>query len=173
MSLPLTRRIAKTVLLTAAGAASVVGAAGAASAAELPSTADVGGLSKLDQAAGQTVRGTATEGVQALTPMSSSTPLDNTSGAARSGVTAVGNDTDRVAPETRQFAGETTTGAAEGLQKQAPKAENLPTKQLPAKQVTGKTTQPSTLEKTVPVKGGLLDGQVLPKGLGTASIAGL
>lgn len=50
MSLPLTRRIAKTVLLTAAGAASVVGAAGAASAAALPSTPDVGGLSNVDGA---------------------------------------------------------------------------------------------------------------------------
>ncbi len=36
MSLPLTRRIARTALLIAAGAAPVVGAAGAASAAELP-----------------------------------------------------------------------------------------------------------------------------------------
>ena len=51
MSLPLTRRIARAVLLDAAGAASVVGAAGAASAAELPSTADLGGLSALDAAA--------------------------------------------------------------------------------------------------------------------------
>ncbi|OEV14277.1 ATP-binding protein, partial [Streptomyces nanshensis] len=47
MSNPLTRRIARTALLTAAGAATVVGAAGAASAVELPAS-PVGGVSNLD-----------------------------------------------------------------------------------------------------------------------------
>ncbi|MDG4866190.1 ATP-binding protein, partial [Streptomyces sp. T-3] len=45
MSLPLTRRIARAALLTAAGAASAVGAAGSASAVDLPATPDLGGLS--------------------------------------------------------------------------------------------------------------------------------
>ncbi|NSC23720.1 ATP-binding protein [Streptomyces albus subsp. chlorinus] len=44
MSHALTRRIARTALLTAAGAATVVGAAGAASAVNLPAS-PVGGLS--------------------------------------------------------------------------------------------------------------------------------
>ncbi|WP_320778265.1 ATP-binding protein [Streptomyces sp. CRN 30] len=49
MSLPLTHRIARAALLTAAGAASVVGAAGSASAApELPAAPNVGGLTALD-----------------------------------------------------------------------------------------------------------------------------
>ncbi|MBH0244931.1 hypothetical protein I3W98_21880, partial [Streptomyces cavourensis] len=60
MSLPLTRRIARTALLIAAGAAPVVGAAGAASAAELPRTPDLGGLTALDGAGlGNTVDGAA------------------------------------------------------------------------------------------------------------------
>ncbi|MFG3004812.1 ATP-binding protein [Streptomyces calvus] len=56
MSLPLTRRIARAALLVAAGAAAGVGAAGSASAApELPAAPNVGGLTALDQAAGNTV----------------------------------------------------------------------------------------------------------------------
>ncbi|MGP3972934.1 ATP-binding protein [Streptomyces sp. 8N114] len=47
MSNPLTRRIARTALLTAAGAATVVGAAGTASAVETPAS-PVGGISNLD-----------------------------------------------------------------------------------------------------------------------------
>src|ERR1044072_3000543 len=50
MSLPLTRRIARTALLVAASAAPVVGAAGAASAVDpaLPHTPKLGGLSAVD-----------------------------------------------------------------------------------------------------------------------------
>ncbi|MEU3206991.1 hypothetical protein ABZ702_24600, partial [Streptomyces cyaneofuscatus] len=66
MSLPLTRRIARTALLIAAGAAPVVGAAGAASAAELPQTPDLGGLTALDGAGlGNTVDSAAQQGTQA------------------------------------------------------------------------------------------------------------
>ncbi|WP_031506095.1 hypothetical protein [Streptomyces megasporus] len=50
MSLPLSRRIARTALLLAAGAASAVGATGSANAAELLPTKDLGGLSNLDGA---------------------------------------------------------------------------------------------------------------------------
>ncbi|WP_328768845.1 ATP-binding protein [Streptomyces sp. NBC_00286] len=57
MSLPLTRRIARTALLVAAGAAAGVGAAGSASAApQLPAAPDLGGVSSLDNA-GTTVDG--------------------------------------------------------------------------------------------------------------------
>ncbi|MFD6553807.1 ATP-binding protein, partial [Streptomyces sp. NPDC058398] len=51
MSLPLTRRIARVVLLVAAGAAPVVGAAGSACAApSLPAATGLGGLTALDGA---------------------------------------------------------------------------------------------------------------------------
>lgn len=57
MSLPLTRRIARTALLVAAGAAAGVGAAGSASAApQLPAAPDLGGMSALDNT-GTTVDG--------------------------------------------------------------------------------------------------------------------
>ena len=64
MSNPLTRRIARTALLTAAGAATVVGAAGAASAVELPAS-PVGGINNLvgegvGDALDQTARNTTT-----------------------------------------------------------------------------------------------------------------
>ncbi|MFE9772782.1 ATP-binding protein [Streptomyces sp. NPDC005931] len=53
MSLPLTRRIARTALLVAAGAAAGIGAAGsAAAAAELPATPNLGAPTALDGAAG-------------------------------------------------------------------------------------------------------------------------
>ncbi|NEB67191.1 ATP-binding protein, partial [Streptomyces fulvissimus] len=66
MSLPLTRRIARTALLIAAGAAPVVGAAGAAGAAELPQAPDLGGLTALDGASlGNTLDSTAQQGTKA------------------------------------------------------------------------------------------------------------
>ncbi|MEU3224148.1 ATP-binding protein [Streptomyces sp. NPDC006976] len=60
MSLPLTRRIARTALLIAAGAAPVVGAAGAAGAAELPQAPDLGGLTSVEGSGlGKTAEGAA------------------------------------------------------------------------------------------------------------------
>lgn len=60
MSLPLTRRIARTALLIAAGAAPVVGAAGAAGAAELPQAPELGGLTTVEGAGlGKAVEGAA------------------------------------------------------------------------------------------------------------------
>ncbi|MTE20851.1 ATP-binding protein [Streptomyces sp. TRM43335] len=51
MSLPLSRRIARTALLVAAGAASAVGATGSANATELlPTDKTLGGVSNLDGA---------------------------------------------------------------------------------------------------------------------------
>ncbi|MEV7414192.1 ATP-binding protein [Streptomyces sp. NPDC089919] len=50
MSHPLTRRIARTALLLAAGAAPVVGAAGAASAADATSLPQLGSLTAADGA---------------------------------------------------------------------------------------------------------------------------
>lgn len=49
-----TRRIAKSALLTAAGAAGVIGAAaGSAQAVDLPQTPDLGGVSNLDNLSGE------------------------------------------------------------------------------------------------------------------------
>ncbi|WP_399065002.1 ATP-binding protein [Streptomyces winkii] len=194
MSLPLTRRIAKTVLLTAAGAASVVGAAGAASAAELPTTADVGGLSNLDKGVGGDVAGTASEGAQALTPMSSTTPLD-TNSVPDAGVRA-GTDNARAGQEAAKLVGNTASGAQTGMQKQTPNVQqslpNVQTQGLPTDSL-GQLGQPgqatpaqSTPAQSTPAKGTpaktqpangqgnnqLLGGKVLPNGLGTIGLGG-
>jgi hypothetical protein len=129
MSLPLTRRIAKTVLLTAAGAASVVGTAGAASAAELPTTADVGGLSNLDKGVGDQVSNAASEGAQALTPMSSTSPLQ-TDGVPEVGASAKTNN-GKAASEAEKLVGNT---AENGLRQNPDLGKPLPdvrTKGLP------------------------------------------
>lgn len=61
-----TRRIAKSALLTAAGAAGVVGAAaGSAQAVDLPQTPDLGGVSNLDNLNGENLE-TATQSVTGL-----------------------------------------------------------------------------------------------------------
>jgi hypothetical protein len=188
MSLPLTRRIAKTVLLTAAGAASVVGTAGAASAAELPTTADVGGLSNLDHGVGH-VDDTASEGAQALTPMSSSSPL-STKSVPDAGVKA----------DTSDRHGDTSTGAHVATKKaqlpdvqkstpQAPTTRGL----LPTDQLQGTPGQATPAQKTpaqgTPAQGtpaqaapgnpaqgspltGLSDRTLLPKGLGFVGFGG-
>ncbi|RAJ71518.1 hypothetical protein K378_00338 [Streptomyces sp. Amel2xB2] len=184
MSLPLTRRIAKTVLLTAAGAASVVGTAGAANAAELPSTADVGGLSTLDDGLGNQVADTASEGASALTPMSSTAPLAAAPSAPDAGVSA-GTHNKEIVPEATRFATGTVSGAGRGME-QAPQVERhlpdvhthglptddapqtkpaqTPAKQTPAKQTPAKkpaqqNAAPAGLTQNLPVNG------VLPKGL--------
>lgn len=174
MSLPLTRRIAKTVLLTAAGAASVVGTAGAASAAELPTTADVGGLSNLDSSVGSNVGGTATEGAQALAPMSSNSPLD-TSGVPDAGVSA-GTENARAAHEAGKLVGDTATGAQTGAQKQTPhlqqsvpdvRTRGLPTDSMPQSQpaLGNPVTPEQDQAKKQPTR------TLLPNGLGLVSLS--
>ncbi|NLU72099.1 ATP-binding protein [Streptomyces sp. HNM0575] len=180
MSLPLTRRIAKTVLLTAAGAASVVGAAGAASAAELPTTADVGGLSNLDNGVESHVSGAA-EGAQALTPKSSTSPLQKTDSLPEAGASADTNN-GRTVEEASKLAGSTATGTNEGLQKQTPnvqkqlpdvRTQGLPAdalgqanagKALPAQAATAKQAPTQKLSTdNLPTK------TLLPNGLGVVS----
>jgi hypothetical protein len=173
MSLPLTRRIAKTVLLTAAGAASVVGTAGAASAAELPTTADVGGLSNLDTGVEDQVSHAASEGAQALTPMSSTSPLQ-TDGVPEVGASAETNN-GKAASEAEKFLDNT---AQNGLQ-QGPDVEKpLPdvrTKGLPTDEtLKGDPARALPLERaTQALTGGQLgqgvlgsSGQGGPLGLG-------
>lgn len=188
MSLPLTRRIAKTVLLTAAGAASVVGTAGAASAAELPSNADVGGLSTLDNELGGQVAGAASQGADALAPMSSNSPLSGPT-TPDAGVSAKTNN-DKVVPETARFATGTVTDTGAGME-QAPKLERhtpdvrtqgLPTdsapKTLPAKvpsQVPAQTPVQKPVEQAAKPLGlptqGLPTSNLLPRGLNVAGLA--
>ncbi|NLU67313.1 ATP-binding protein [Streptomyces sp. HNM0574] len=98
MSLPLTRRIAKAALLTAAGAATVVGAAGASSAAEMPKTPDVGGLTNVD---GQNLGGTVDSAAQETT----GTVADTGSAALQGTLPAAG--------ETLGSAGKTAVPAAQ------------------------------------------------------------
>lgn len=140
MSLPLTRRIAKTVLLTAAGAASVVGTTGAASAAELPSTADVGGLSNLDTPLDHSVDG-ARSTAEGLTPKSTTSTLDKS------------------APKVQKAVIDDTRSAAPGALSTADKAAGNPVstvgQQVPA--VPG--TQLSQAPKTV--LGGVAPGSDL------------
>ncbi|MER7997611.1 ATP-binding protein [Streptomyces sp. NPDC004749] len=67
MSLSLTRRIARTALIVAAGAAPVLGAAGAANAAALPESTGLGAVSALDGGTlGDTVGKTAGSAGEAL-----------------------------------------------------------------------------------------------------------
>jgi hypothetical protein len=193
MSLPLTCRIAKTVLLTAAGAASVVGTAGVASAAELPTTADVGGLSKLDSGVTGDVEGTASEGAKALTPMSSSSPLHGTS-VPDAGM-SVDTNNGKVAPDAAKLAGSAAGGTGQGLQQQTPhvqkhmpqvRTQGLPTDNQAqgtpllgtigqngtAKATTGKGTpaQGTPAQGKASGLGNLPGKNVLPNGLGTVAL---
>ncbi|MDX3583216.1 ATP-binding protein [Streptomyces europaeiscabiei] len=131
MSLPLTRRIARAALLTAAGAASVVGAAGSASAApELPATPNLGGLSAVDGAnAGTTVDG-ATQNVTGVAS-------DAGTKAAKQTLPSVsktgGKTVKTTTPVAQKAAGETAGSAGTVLgdtSKTATKG-GLPTGQLP------------------------------------------
>ncbi|MFB8125753.1 ATP-binding protein [Streptomyces bacillaris] len=112
MSLPLTRRIARTALLIAAGAAPVVGAAGAASAAELPRTPDLGGLTALDGAGlGNTVDSAARQGTQAASETGG-----RLVGTALPAAGATVGKTARVAaPAVQETVGQTAGSAGEAL----------------------------------------------------------
>ncbi|HEV7627555.1 MAG TPA: ATP-binding protein [Streptomyces sp.] len=124
MSLPLTRRIAKTVLLTAAGAASVVGTAGAASAAELPSTDAVGGLTKLDTAdVGSTVGG-ASRDANGFVPKSTTSDLGKAAPTVEKTVT---DQSRTVAPRTTKLAQAPASDARSALRDNA----SAPAAQLP------------------------------------------
>ena len=81
MSLSLTRRIVRTALLVAAGAAPVVGAAGAASAAVLPTNAPLTGLSTLDKAPVDGVVHSASTGVTRTADQAGGTTVRDAAGA--------------------------------------------------------------------------------------------
>ncbi|HEX5568079.1 MAG TPA: ATP-binding protein [Streptomyces sp.] len=145
MSLPLSRRIAQTALLVAAGAVSAVGAAGSANAAEfLPSTKDLGGLSDLDGAnLGNTV--------------------DETSRSTTDGVGKAGGSTVRKAvPTAGRTVGSAGKTAAPAAQRTAGKAVGTANTLAgkAAKSTAGKKKLPST--KRLPKADSLLDTDKLP-----------
>ncbi|WP_328719580.1 ATP-binding protein [Streptomyces sp. NBC_00247] len=128
MSLPLTRRIARAVLLIAA-AAPVIGAAGAASAAGLPQTPDLGGLTNLDSAnLSSTLDGTAQQGAKTLNETGGKLVGTAVPVAAKT----VNQAGELVAPEAKDKAGKTTGQAAEVLGGTANKATggSLPVERL-------------------------------------------
>ena len=118
MSLPLTRRIAKAALLTAASAASVVGVAGAASAADQQQPANLGGLTNVD---GADVNGA----LQDTTSPTGSLTSAAGDGAVRSGVPAATEATTGAVDETVRG----TT--QEGLPDTGLRTDQLPTGGLP------------------------------------------
>ncbi|GGJ10034.1 ATP-binding protein [Streptomyces brasiliensis] len=123
MSLPLTRRIARTALLVAAGAAAGVGAAGSAGAApSLPATPNLGGLTALDTASvGNTVDGAA----QHVTGVAGTTGGQ----AVQKAVPAVGKAVKKAAPTARQAAG--SAGDILGATAGSVTKGGLPTSSLP------------------------------------------
>lgn len=112
MSLPLTRRIARAVLLVAAGAAPVVGAAGAANAAALPAATDLAGLSTLDTARASGVVDDAAAGL-------ADAAGDTGSKTLNSAVPAAGDTLDsgvrNATPVARQAAGDVSDTAGRTL----------------------------------------------------------
>lgn len=122
MSLPLTRRIVRTALLIAAGAAPVVGAAGAAGAAELPQAPELGGLTSVDGAGlGKTVDGVSKQGTRTGGKVVGTTlPV-----ASRT----LGETTGKAAPAAARTVGKATTGGATGALGDATKG-GLPTDRL-------------------------------------------
>ncbi|OEU88740.1 hypothetical protein [Streptomyces oceani] len=113
MSLPLTRRIAKAALLTAASAASVVGVAGAASAAD-QQPGNLGGLTNVD---GADVNGA----LKDTTSHAGSLASAAGDGAVRSGVPAATGATTGAVDETVRGA------TREGLPDTGLRTDQLPT----------------------------------------------
>ncbi|WP_328553620.1 MULTISPECIES: ATP-binding protein [unclassified Streptomyces] len=142
MSLPLTRRIARVVLLVAAGAAPVVGAAGSACAADLPVATNLGGLTALDGAnVGNTVDG-ATQNVTGIADRSGghtvkkSVPATGRTGgkAAKKATPAAQKAAGDVAGQAGGLVGATAQSAAGGgLPTGSVTTGGLPTGQLPLK----------------------------------------
>lgn len=123
MSLPLTRRIAQAALLTAAGAASVVGTAGSAAAVDLEPATDLGGLSSLDTAgvadtAGHTA-GTATAvvGQAGADTLDGGMPTNRVLSEAGQQAAPVAEEAvDHTVRTANDELGDTVFGAAQGVQ---------------------------------------------------------
>ncbi|MFD5506418.1 ATP-binding protein [Streptomyces sp. NPDC059761] len=112
MSLPLTRRIARTALLLAAGAAPVVGAAGAASAADLGSVPQLGPLTS---------------------PVASDAtgPAGDVVGTGEAAATTATDTAAKAVPGAPAEITDTATGLLGGLPAKGLPAKGLPTGNLP------------------------------------------
>ncbi|MEE1927731.1 ATP-binding protein [Streptomyces sp. TRM 70351] len=106
----LTRRIAQSALLTAAGAASVIGAAaGSAQAVQLPATPDLGGVSNLDNLDAEN----AGEGLDSAARSVTSLAGEAGGEAVRQGVPAAGETVGTLGKAALPLA-QDTTGTATG-----------------------------------------------------------
>lgn len=138
MSLPLSRRIARVVLLVAAGAAPVIGAAGSACAAPgLPAAPGLGGLTALDGAnVGHTLDG-ATQNVPGIAGASGGATVAKTlpsaGKAAQKAAPAVQKMAGSTAGHAGGLVGDTAKTASDGLPADAVTKGGVPTGQLPLK----------------------------------------
>ena len=153
MSFPLTRRIAQAALIVAAGAVPVVAAVGTASAAELPQTADLGGLTQLDgdslastvqdvaHQTGQQAGGTGSEAVAAGIPTAADTLGATTAAAVPEVNRLVGSTAEQAGATAGGMASGATDRAAAPVSDSGPldalSAGSLPLGQLPLDQVAG------------------------------------
>ncbi|MET9530660.1 MULTISPECIES: ATP-binding protein [unclassified Streptomyces] len=135
MSLSLTRRIARTALLIAAGAAPVVGAAGVASAAELPQTPNLGGVTALDGAGLGNSVDSAARTTTGMAGDAGSKAVKKAVPAAGKTVGAVGKTAapaaQKAAGDTAGSAGTLVGGTAQGVGGGLPSAGKLPVNGLP------------------------------------------
>ena len=145
MSHPLSRRLTQAVLLTAAGAASVVGAAGAAGAVEPSSAPDVGGLTNLDGAhLGNTVDKTAQSATDTAAQAGGNaseralpTAGKAAGSAAKTGLPAAQHLVGHTAGDAGHLVGDTTSQGG-GLPSVGGVAQHLPTSgQLPTQDLRG------------------------------------
>jgi hypothetical protein len=142
MSLPLTRRIARAALLTAAGVAAGVGAAGSASAAtELPATPNLGGLTALD---GAHVGNTVDAATQNVTKVAGSAGGKTVEKALPAAGQTSGQAVKKATPAAQQTAGQ-AAGSAGGILGDTAKTATkggLPTDSLTKGGVPGAQTLP-------------------------------
>lgn len=144
-----TRRIAKSALLTAAGAASVVGAAaGSANAVDLPEGPNLGGLSNLD---GENLGDGLDSTAQNVTGLAGEAGGEAVKSAVPAAGKAVGSFGKSAVPAAQQAAGHSTGDSAEGLGKALTTVTEggLPTEAL---------TETGLPTDTLPVSTGSLGG---------------
>ncbi|MBW1598747.1 ATP-binding protein [Streptomyces sp. JJ38] len=129
----LTRRIAQSALLTAAGAASVVGAAaGSAQAVSLPGTPDLGTLSNLDSLDGQDLGGGVDGAARNVTELAGAAGSE----AVEEGVPAAGRTVGSLGKSVLPAADDVATEGPVGRSVTSVAEGGLPTDGLPTDQLT-------------------------------------
>lgn len=166
MSLPLTRRIAKVVLLAAAGAAPVVGAAGPSHALDLPDAPPnpVGGVD--GTALGETVDGVSEHGGSLLRGTGSEAVDDAVPAAGRTVRTIGKAAVPAIVPTPDTSRATETTDAAQGLLDRAVKSDGI----LPADLPVGDTQLTDMLPIQLPDAEGLPTD---PAGVDGVRVAGV